>query len=184
MNLYFNKFSIFNLSFVLYSFLVVVFGTFFLRSGNLDSIHNFVVEFSRGYALIFFIFIILVACVSVFFFVQSNWLKALPLKADSLLVNTFLCVTILYILFIYSGTFFPFFYKIFFGEGVWVATSFYNIISLYYFAFVLFLYFMFFFKGLSYSIFWWFGAFLSVGFFVELPIQFLLLLYVGGLLVY
>lgn len=145
LNLYGNKFYVFNASLVLYSFLIVVFGTFFLRSGNLDSVHNFVIEFSRGYALVILVCLILLLCVFLFFFLQSySFFFFFRKTKKSLLLVSFIFSTILYTLFVYSGTFFPFFCKIFFQDSVWVSASFYNLISLYYFTFILYLYFNFF----------------------------------------
>lgn len=114
-----------------------MFGTFFLRSGNLDSIHNFVVEFTRGYALISLVILILSL---VIIFYLYDFLVPEQSSSKLGLQDIYLVTLYIYTFIIYCSTFYPFFYKLFSISGVSLSTNFYNFASLVFFIFNSFVY--------------------------------------------
>ena len=128
-----GKFYLWNLFICLFTFFLSIFGTFFIRSGILTSVHSFSVDPSRGYFIILFL-IVLVICSFYFFirylFIQYNYVQGIRLygRVLSIVVNNVLFI--FYLFFLLLGTLLPLIYTYIFNTTISVGVIFFNTITI------------------------------------------------------
>lgn len=142
--------------FGLLSFIIVILGIFFVRSGFLTSVHTFAVDVQRGYFLgLFLIFIVILALFSI---LRLNSRGVAPCKKSFIFlkehthsIGALIFVVFLmcsFFIFILIGTFSPTLIKLFYNEVYVLGASFFNEIS-FSFIFITLFYFIFNVRGLK-----------------------------------
>lgn len=110
------------------SFFFSVLGTFFVRSGFLESVHSFANDSSRGVFLLIFSVIIFISML--YSFSRKNhvlFMGASPLAETRYYLLFFnMVLLLLMVSIILLGTFYPFIYKMIFKDTVTVGASFFN----------------------------------------------------------
>lgn len=108
-----------------FTFLSSILGTFFVRSGFLESVHSFANDSSRG-VFLFFFFIGVVIFSFLVLYTNRHYLVIFLREEKLHLGNIQLSILSLMSLVILFGTFYPFLYKIIFDESISVGSSFFN----------------------------------------------------------
>ena len=149
-------------------FLSCIFGTFFLRSGLIPSIHNFIIDYSRGIILLSF-YIFLLGFVFFFFFHFVGNFAFLTEKTQLKFKNSFkyflltffLFILFVFYFFVFWFTYFSFFIKIYtLVDNVFFDYNFYSSVSFLFFWFVMHLIICWFFLRVKKNFFLWLNVFI------------------------
>jgi cytochrome c-type biogenesis protein CcmF len=123
-----NMFKMWNMSLIILTYLMVVYGTFIVRSGVISSVHSFA---QSAVGPFFFGFLALMLFLSIFWIVKrwdelksENSLDSLWSREAAFLLNNFLFLTIMVIIFILTN--FPIISEIFTGERAFVGPPVYE----------------------------------------------------------
>lgn len=107
------------------TFLSSILGTFFVRSGFLESVHSFANDSSRGIFLLVFFLLLLCLCLYVIYSRRYDLFLRTRVHVSDL-GNLQLVLLSFIALIVLLGTFYPFLYKAFFHEAISIGTVFFH----------------------------------------------------------
>lgn len=110
------------------SFYSSILGTFFVRSGFLDSVHSFSSDNNRGHFILTLLVLLLLYSIYIYIYyagyILTNPISSIITKEGLILLNQFFFVSMYLIVAI--GTFYPVIYTIITNKGITIGPSFYN----------------------------------------------------------
>ena len=127
-----NRGNLYNLSAFLsiIIFLLILIGTFLVRSGILNSVHAFANDSGRGNYILFFFFFIFLFSFLIYFIrskkIKRKFIYKFISKDVFLLFNCFLLLILTFIILL--GTFYPVFLDFFYGKKISIGAPYFNII--------------------------------------------------------
>lgn len=112
----------------LFTFYSSILGTFFVRSGLVDSVHSFASDSNRGLLIFIFISILSIYCISLLIkhtrYIKYENILEIFSKEGLILLNQFFFIS--FYITVLIGTFYPTLHFYFLKESITVGPSFYN----------------------------------------------------------
>ncbi len=110
------------------SFYSSILGTFFVRSGFLDSVHSFSSDNNRGYFILTLLILLFLYMAFIYSFyiryLSPNYIVSIVSREGLIMLNQFFFVSMYFIVAV--GTFYPVIYTMISGKGITIGPSFYN----------------------------------------------------------